>query len=945
MNERKLFQNGITLIALVISIIVMLILAGVSLNATIGDNGIITQAQNATIVQSCADLQDFLNQTYINDELDELNSTNSDGTEKSPVEKIFDNYSDWFYINGANNFVIQEYSYTNSDGITETGFIKLRLIRKKNLPDDIRKQLKVGNATGRSGLEDSQDAYDQLKDVFGVTGDLQVFYCSDGIGSIQGANFASSASKDAYDGTKTIYNSNSSVAKAIAETNGTDVSNLNMQDLRQVQELNISDNSGITSLEFLYDLPNITKLNFKNYTGSLNGIERAYRLKKVYFENNGNQNIDYTNFSKATGITELYVYNPKDSEIEKMIAEMSKSDYSNLATLGIYGYMSSESHNIATVEDINVRTTFTRTDLLQNLTANTKNAINVLYINNNSIENLNLTGFTNLSKVRANCNKIKTMSINTTKSLQIALNNNELASLDFIPSNLNISYICLTSSGCKDLSSLTNKNLVISNLVDIDYPLTYLDEIGETRTNLLTFINSISVVTINPKYNLLLTNNADIVIDSNTSDNDFKALKGNQSVQRLYVSNNKKISNDTFQDVLSTLPNLTDLRIRNTNLTSLNFISKDGTFTQNSLNTNGCVNLQHLDIAGDNITDLSILNNTQCQLLTLWYNEYFNLADYQNLTIRLFSGRGEQSENNKYFSSRGGLCSTSGDTYKTLENCTFLTTLHNYVGPMVSNLTQIDLTNLTNLEIFHICGSNGNIIFKLPSNIKRINRIGDTASHDLTACVNLEYAFLTSGTWNLKFPEEATNASITYRATTVNNMKGIKRLNSIEIGYAVPWCTYTEISKENETVLPETESVNDVTLICINAKKVLQWVNETQINNSLNIQKSKLYQIPTLKDGSKIKSLVLNENVISSVYGIEKYTDLETLNLSNNMLSNYFTYTENGKAITKNTCEVIASLPKLKLVYLRDNVDLNDFNALEKAGFTKISEGVYKRSN
>ena len=945
MNERKLFQNGITLIALVISIIVMLILAGVSLNATIGDNGIITQAQNATIVQSCADLQDFLNQTYINDELDELNSTNSDGTEKSPVEKIFDNYSNWFYINGANNFVIQEYSYTNSDGITETGFIKLRLIRKKNLPDDIRKQLKVGNATGRSGLEDSQDAYDQLKDVFGVTGDLQVFYCSDGIGSIQGANFASSASKDAYDGTKTIYNSNSSVAKAIAETNGTDVKDLNMQDLRQVQELNISNNSGITSLEFLYDLPNVTKLNFKNYTGSLNGIERAYRLKKVYFENNGNQNIDYTNFSKATGITELYVYNPTDSEMEKMIAEMSKSDYSNLATLGIYGYMSSESSNIATVENNNARTTFTQADLLQNLTANTKNAINVLYINNNSIENLNLTGFTNLSKVRANCNKIKTMSINTTKSLQIALNNNELTSLDFIPSNLNISYICLTSSGCKDLSSLTSKNLKISNVVDIDYPLTYLDEIGETRTNLLKFINSISAVTINPKYNLLLTNNADIVIDSNTSDNDFKALKGNQSVRRLYVSNNKKISNDTFQDVLSTLPNLTDLRIRNTNLTSLNFISKDGTFTQNTLNTNGCVNLQHLDIAGDNITDLSILNNTQCQLLTLWYNEYFNLADYQNLTIRLFSGRGEQSENNKYFSSRGGLCSTSGDTYKTLENCTFLTTLHNYVGPMVSNLTQIDLTNLTNLEIFHICGSNGNIIFKLPSNIKRINRIGDTASHDLTACVNLEYAFLTSGTWNLKFPEEATNASITYKSTTVNNMKGIKRLNSIEIGYAVPWPTYTEISKENETVLPETESVNDVTLICINAKKVLQWVNETQINNSLTIQKSKLYQIPTLKDGSKIKSLVLNENVISSVYGIEKYTDLETLNLSNNMLSNYFTYTENGKAITKNTCEVIASLPKLKLVYLRDNVDLNDFNALEKAGFTKISEGVYKRSN
>ena len=45
---------GITLIALVITIIVMLILAGISLNAVIGDNGIITQAQNATYMQSVA---------------------------------------------------------------------------------------------------------------------------------------------------------------------------------------------------------------------------------------------------------------------------------------------------------------------------------------------------------------------------------------------------------------------------------------------------------------------------------------------------------------------------------------------------------------------------------------------------------------------------------------------------------------------------------------------------------------------------------------------------------------------------------------------------------------------------------------------------------------------------------------------------------------------------
>ena len=40
-------QNGITLIALVVTIIVLIILAGVSIAMLVGENGIITQAQRA----------------------------------------------------------------------------------------------------------------------------------------------------------------------------------------------------------------------------------------------------------------------------------------------------------------------------------------------------------------------------------------------------------------------------------------------------------------------------------------------------------------------------------------------------------------------------------------------------------------------------------------------------------------------------------------------------------------------------------------------------------------------------------------------------------------------------------------------------------------------------------------------------------------------------------
>ena len=41
-------ESGITLVALVVTIIVLLILAGVAISLTIGQNGIFTRAQNAT---------------------------------------------------------------------------------------------------------------------------------------------------------------------------------------------------------------------------------------------------------------------------------------------------------------------------------------------------------------------------------------------------------------------------------------------------------------------------------------------------------------------------------------------------------------------------------------------------------------------------------------------------------------------------------------------------------------------------------------------------------------------------------------------------------------------------------------------------------------------------------------------------------------------------------
>ena len=62
-------QNGITLIALVVTIVVLLILAGVSINLVIGQNGIITKAGDAKKQTEQATVNDQIAMNSLYDEL------------------------------------------------------------------------------------------------------------------------------------------------------------------------------------------------------------------------------------------------------------------------------------------------------------------------------------------------------------------------------------------------------------------------------------------------------------------------------------------------------------------------------------------------------------------------------------------------------------------------------------------------------------------------------------------------------------------------------------------------------------------------------------------------------------------------------------------------------------------------------------------------------------
>lgn len=80
-------QKGITLIALVITIVIILILAGVTLNLVLGDNGIIKQAQKAADLTKESMENEEKDFGILADELDEIIAQSLPSTVKEAIQK------------------------------------------------------------------------------------------------------------------------------------------------------------------------------------------------------------------------------------------------------------------------------------------------------------------------------------------------------------------------------------------------------------------------------------------------------------------------------------------------------------------------------------------------------------------------------------------------------------------------------------------------------------------------------------------------------------------------------------------------------------------------------------------------------------------------------------------------------------------------------------------
>jgi hypothetical protein len=318
----------------------------VSLNAIIGDNGIITKAQSANVKTGMAALEEWLQEQYV-----ELYDIDKNMSGVSALDVLKNNYPEYFYNPRENTGL----SYILRDGYM------YYLIQKSSLPEEIRSSLNGGDAG-----DGSYSAYSTFQDVYGVTSNLKVYYCSDGLESLIGtsekmkddptrisisasssAGFASYL-KDTYDWIKTDENGN-----VLAEG------------LEAIKTLSL-ENVNLTSLSDLYNFSSLKKLYVSNSSiTSLKGLENATILTNFYITNSVIE--DYSKLGGLNNLNVLYLENVTTDEVEKLGTALKNSNMNNLEYFGI-------------INSPNV----TSTNAINNFSSVTKASIKYMYLYGNS---------------------------------------------------------------------------------------------------------------------------------------------------------------------------------------------------------------------------------------------------------------------------------------------------------------------------------------------------------------------------------------------------------------------------------------------------------------------------------------------------------------------------------------------------------------------------------
>ena len=981
-------NKGITLVALIITIIVLIILAGVSITFISGNNSVITNGEIASYKNSITQVEQKLNEIYVNNfsQIEDYNLNVKAGT---PVTKaralayyledtlgadnIFRKVRPSTGTNAGRLFTNHEFTSTagQRDGdefayVSDEGLIMYFISPAKlKKYDSIMKVLDMNEPDNRTSTNDVDYLY-------AVTGDLRAFIIRNNLDDLIGIN---KEDMSYYDSNSIIYKGGTDWTRVFDTQE-----DVTYQEGQAKKSIDINFNNIATDTNFNFsgigELKHLTSLSLRNsQQNNISGIaDSAETLTYLWIENPNIQ--DYSGIEKLTNLTSLYLYNISQDQLNKILDKMAEGNFPKLANFGVIGYGGWSDYSQGCTDEryyTYKNGSVTNINKFANLTDSTKRAVKNLYLTANKIESLTpLSGFTNLENIRADSNNITSLSglNNKSKLIRIRICNNNLTNLDGLGSNgalkwldVRMNYNITNISGMKNVPSLTSLYFMSDpskGRSDSDVKILTTEVTNEENK---TFLQNLGTgLLIDPLYAILLaksdtTTKLELNSKNEITDDFLKSLKDFTALEKLSINNITVINKSTKAPLTdSQINSLLNEVLGSSNLSSIKYLQIINMNAKMSSATflNNMTNLIELDFRNNNATDLNALSNTPIKKLSI-NNTGINLktSQMQKVISQLNGTSG-------VWTTGAGLLLCNASLYDQLADCTEITSLYmnrfwqNQIASAVSGKT-LDLTKCTNLTTFYSYAISAK--YKLPSSIISVTYAQSDANGglDLSKCTKLAKVDISDST-NATGLENSLKSISNENELTYLRIYGQTTSSSPNYAYFSA-CHFQHVEEfiidgwsNRKNALNSTAFVQNLPAL---KKLTLKWSpNLTTLSDmsnlknleSITINNCGLIEIPDIGLGklSELTTVNLDTNSITNIYGLipkedSDFSKLNYLNLQNNALEDQFfvgviTYNIPSKIF------VPLRNKKLRKLYLSGNgftdlSDLKNYSWDGKSGF------------
>ena len=546
-------QKGITLIALVITIIVLLILASVSIAMLTGDNGILTRAGDAKIETALGAVKEQIGLYQIENKMNNKEVTAESLLAEGKVSRTVQaGEADKYYM----YYALKENSFEGMQGLGK------------------------GNIAS-------------LKDVFLIDDNLNVKYIASN-GKEYGDNLKNKVLEDETE----IRFSSKAFSEYVSKISGVTEDEMKFKWMKNQTSLTIADTS-VNSLEDLVFFPNLTNLTLENLNlQSLEGIENCSNITS--FRTNYTFIKDYVKLSKLYNLNKFYIYAGKDVNFDNVIDSLKSAKNLTHFTINITPLKIKSMKRISelsdTIQSIYLRGTYEiqKIEGLENKT--------------NLIE-LNLSG-NKISEIQGleNCKKLKILNLESNKISKIENIENlqELTDLylgknklvDILNVDKNTKLIKLGLQENPNIKSNRNEYTQEEN--------TRLDKIQE----IITIRNG--RIDINTEQLKLFKGYKNLRI-SNSDISTLECLEGQTELVDLYfyMCKNLTLTDEKSQDILKNMTKLKILNITGSNIQDLTAVNELKNLTKLTLEGGSALDLSQIE---DIISQIRIVTTNQNEL-------------------------------------------------------------------------------------------------------------------------------------------------------------------------------------------------------------------------------------------------------------------------------------------------------------------------------------------